>query len=308
MRTHCRQENFRTIQHPFFYSKNKDTIMRFIASSALCCLLVLGGLASTASRATAEIADFDDLAPAIPYTGSGGGAYWNGEDGSGGFFGGGVHFLNSYDSSYGSWNGWSYSNTRDVTTAGFANQYSAFTGDAYSGANYGVYFASRMSTPTITASVAGTFEGMYVTNTTYAALSMRKGDSFAKKFGGADGTDPDWFLLTITGKDATGTATGTVEFYLADYQFENAKDDYIISNWTFVDLRVLGDHVKGLELALSSSDIGDWGMNTPAYFAMDSLMFVPEPSTLVLLVLAGVAGTLRRCWRRSGLGKTAPSE
>jgi hypothetical protein len=38
-----------------------------------------------------------------------------------------------------------------------------------------------------------TVTGAYFTNTTYAALSMLSGDSFAKKFGGASGDDPDWF-------------------------------------------------------------------------------------------------------------------
>jgi hypothetical protein len=41
-----------------------------------------------------------------------------------------------------------------------------------------------------------------------------------------------------------------------------------------------------LEFSLSSSDIGSYGMNTPAYFALD--MVVPEPGTLVLLALGGV--------------------
>ena len=139
---------------------------------------------------------------------------------------------------------------------------------------------------------------MYITNTTYAALSMLNGDSFAKKFGGASGNDPDWFLLTITGKNASGGTTGTVDFYLADYQFENNANDYIVDDWTFVDLTALGDIVKSLEFALSSSDVGQWGMNTPASFAMDSLTVVPEPSTLVLLCGAGVAGAVWRYRRR----------
>jgi hypothetical protein len=42
---------------------------------------------------------------------------------------------------------------------------------------------------------------------TYAALSMRDGDGFAKQFGGASGDDPDYFLLTITGRDALDAIT-----------------------------------------------------------------------------------------------------
>ena len=39
----------------------------------------------------------------------------------------------------------------------------------------------------------------------YAALAMLQGDAFSKKFGGPDGTDADWFLLTIEGFDASAT-------------------------------------------------------------------------------------------------------
>ena len=276
---------------------SKETSMRFVASDMLRCLLVLGGLVLATSKATAGIVDFDDLTPTTPYAGPGGGAYWNGSDASGRFASRGVQFLNNYDSGYSSWNGWSYSNTTDATTAGITNQYSAYTGGAYSGTNYGVYYAPWTPTQTVTATAPGTFQGMYVTNITYAALSMLNGDSFAKRFGGASGNDQDWFLLTITGRNASGAATGMVDFYLADYRFENNAKDYMVDDWTFVDLTSLGENVKSLEFALTSSDVGAWGMNTPAYFAMDSLTVVPEPSALVLLCGAGISGAAW-CYRR----------
>jgi hypothetical protein len=282
--------------------------MRFVAFDMLRCLLVLGGLVLATSKATAGIVDFDDLTPTTPYAGSGGGAYWNGSDASGEFTSRSIQFLNNYDSGYSSWNGWSYSNTTDATTAGFANQYSAYTGGAHSGTNYGVYYAPWTPTQTVTAAAPGTFQGMYVTNTTYAALSMLNGDPFAKKFGGTSGNDLDWFLLTITGKGASGGTTGMVDFYLADYRFANSANDYIVDDWTLVDLTSLGDNVKSLEFALTSSDVGDWGMNTPAYFAMDSFTVVPEPSALALLCGAGLVGVVwthrrRLSFRTAALGR-----
>jgi hypothetical protein len=62
-----------------------------------------------------------------------------------------------------------------------------------------------------------------------------------------------------------------VEFYLADYRFADNRDDYILDTWQYVDLTSLG-MIKSLEFTLSSSDIGEWGMNTPAYFAIDTLV------------------------------------
>lgn len=122
---------------------------------------------------------------------------------------------------------------------------------------------------------------------------MRDGCFPANKFGGPSGDDPDWFLLTITGKDASGADTNTVEFYLADYRFEDNSEDYIVDSWEYVDLSSLGV-VKSLEFSLSSSDVGDFGINTPTYFAMDSLICVPEPATAMLLALGGLLVSKRK--------------
>lgn len=190
------------------------------------------------------------------------------------------------------WDGWTYSNHTDVATAGFENQYSSYAGSGAQGsANYGLaYVADLSSGVDVALSAAGGVSGAWFSNTTYAALSMRDGDGFAKKFGGASGNDADYLLLTITGLNASGQATGVVDFYLADYRFADNSQDYIVKEWSFVDLSGLGT-VSKLNFKLSSSDNGAFGMNTPAYFAMDGLTVaaaVPEPSAL-LLSLAGVA-------------------
>ena len=226
----------------------------------------------------ASIANFDDLTLSSD-------SYWNGSDGMGDFTSGSALFNNNYDSTYYSWDGWSYSNKSDATTPGYTNQYSAITGSAQSGSNYGIAYVGWAEPPSITLNNAGTVNGIYVTNTTYAALDMLGGSSFSKKFGGSTRNDADWFLLTITGRDATGSPMGTVDFYLADYRFENNSSDYIVDSWEYVDLGGLGE-VKSLEFLLSSSDTGSWGMNTPAYFAMDTV--IPEPATVILFSLGGL--------------------
>jgi len=124
-----------------------------------------------------------------------------------------------------------------------------------------------------------------VTNNNYTYYSMLNGDDWAKKFGGSSGDDEDWFALTVTGKDASESIVGAVDFYLADYRFSDNSQDYIIDTWQFVDLSSLGI-VKSLEFTLNSSDVGDFGMNTPAYFVIDTV--VPEPATIILMALGGV--------------------
>ncbi|HUT45289.1 MAG TPA: DUF4465 domain-containing protein, partial [Sedimentisphaerales bacterium] len=110
-----------------------------------------------------------------------------------------------------------------------------------------------------------------------------------KKFGGDSGSDPDFFMLTITGKDIDGTVVGMVDFYLADYRFEDNGEDYIVDTWQYVDLTSLGE-VMSLEFALSSSDVGDWGMNTPAYFVIDTIVGQSAVEHLPPYTEAGVNG------------------
>lgn len=193
------------------------------------------------------------------------------------------NFELNYNASWGSFSGWSVSNMTDVTTSGWVNQFSAITGEGNSGSDqYGLCYASQWSNNRVFFDEASepNMSGFYVTNTTYAYFSMLEGDSFAKKFGEdtsasgvIDGTNgEDWFLLTVYGLGLDSLPTGdSVNFYLADYRFPDDADDYIIDEWTWVELFSLGS-VHGLDFVLSSSDTsGGVGMNTPAYFAMDDL-------------------------------------
>ena len=236
-----------------------ERLMRFGKSVCLITILAVAGVAH------AEITDFEDLN--LPP-----GSYWNGSDESGGFASGSAYFSNSYNADWGSWDGFSYSNATDTTTQGLAAQYNAITGAGQGGsANYAIGWVGWASPPTVTLNAPGVVDGLYVTNCSYAYYAIQNGDLFAKKFGGSAGDDPDWFMLTITGKDAGGAVTGAIDFYLADYRSADNIADYIVDTWQYFDLTSLGV-VESLEFTLSSSDVGDWGMNTPAYFAIDTLV------------------------------------
>ncbi|MEM9418369.1 MAG: DUF4465 domain-containing protein [Planctomycetota bacterium] len=213
----------------------------------------------------------------------------------------GVEFGNSFTDFGGGftgWNGFSFSNVNNTATAGFGNQYAAFTGTDFSGTgNYAVSFgASEQSY--INLPDGQVFSSVYATATTYSALSMLNGDSFAKQFGGVDGNDPDFFSVIFTGydgEDANGNITGTVEFFLADYRFADNSQDFIIDTWELVDLTSLGD-ARSLGLSYTSSDVGGFGINTPTYVALDNLSFqpIPEPASLALVALGGIIALSRR--------------
>lgn len=242
-------------------------------STLVACLLGTGLLFGTSQSVSADTVDFEDLTLAPE-------SFYNGADGSGGFLSQGAFFNNRYDPQFDFWSGWAYSNQTDVTTPGFLNQYSAYNlpnGGGDDSPNYGVVFNAQLGDAYVLLPEGTTPTSVRITNTTYTALSMRDGDTFAKKFGGPDGTDSDFFVLTIHGLDANGDVTGSVDFYLADYRFQDPTLNYIVSSWTTIDLTPLGS-ATSLTFELASSDIGPFGMNTPAYFAIDNLVVTPaEP-------------------------------
>jgi hypothetical protein len=166
----------------------------------------------------------------------------------------------------------------DTTTAGYSNQCSAYYSDpatgkggrngsqtfsvvyysASTGANFPTFIEFENSAENV-------IDHFYISNSTYAALSMKNGDAYAKKF---TYEDKDWFKLIITGANAAGTVVGKVECYLSD--FRTASSGGILEGWHKVDLAPLGN-VNRLTFHFESSDVGEWGMNTPAYVCIDDI-------------------------------------
>lgn len=254
-------------------------ILRHLLSGALLACPAAHGVTVT----------FENLSPTIPHTN--GGSYEDGANLSGSFSSGPLTLPNAYDSGF--WSGWSYSTITDNTTPGFTNQFSAFPGSGSGGSStYVVGYG--YGGPTIPIPAGYMISSVDVANTTYAALSMRDGDMFAKKFGGAGGDDPDFFRLTFTGY-AGGGAIGSVTVDLADFTFADNSLDYILDGWLQVDLSPLAA-AEELELSFASSDIGTFGINTPLYVAMDNVVLapVPEPAAGMLAALGALAVLRRR--------------
>jgi hypothetical protein len=229
-------------------------------------VLIIAGIASVSFAAV----NFDNLSLSSE-------SYWNGSDFSGGFTSGNASFNNTFtDWGYGvtSWEGWAYSNKSDNLTAGYGNQYSTITGSAQSGSNYSIGFVGWYGLPSMTFSSSQVVEGFYVTNTTYVYYAMLNGEGPANKFDSSD-----WFKLTIIGLNELNASVGSIDFYLA-------SEGNIVNDWEYVNLSTLGA-VKSLQFSLSSSDNDPhFGMNTPAYFAMDTV--IPEPATMILISLGGL--------------------
>ena len=221
--------------------------------SVLCMFLSVNMIAET------KVATFENEAGGVNVAKTD--TVWQGADvpaaGWNNWKSGDYNFQTFYDNSYGVYySAFTVSNQTDSTYAGLQDAYHSASGGAYAGENFAVWNMNYYGADTVSFA-AQVVPGMFVNNTAYAVSSMCNGDSYAKKFG-AD----DWFKLTINAS-LNGQAVDTqVEVYLA-------KDGKYINQWTWVDLSQFGE-IDAVTFNMTSSDAGEWGMNTPAYFALDN--------------------------------------
>lgn len=263
-------------------------------------------LALLGSAQGAIVVDFEDigLAPSSYLKGPAPGA--QGPDGVekvGQYMSHGVGFSNTYsyfyDPNYESWSGFAISSTTDTTTRGWGNQFSAFPGSgADLSSNYGVGYVSNWGLelsevndlrqlPSIYLPANMQVQSAMISNTTYAALAMKKGEFVAPPF-----TDGDYFKLSVFGIDANDQLlSSSVDFILADYR---GGSEYILDVWETLDLTPLAG-AQSLHFNLTSK-VDPSNMLHPTYFAIDNLTLsaVPEPSGLVLLTGLGLGLARRR--------------
>lgn len=237
--------------------KKNYSILRNVALAAFA-------LVSINSMADDTVVTFEDLTLES-------GNYWYGPDETGtkvtgtygdsqwagSFTSNGVKFSNNYSIDWGSWSGFSYSNSTSTVFESYStDSWNSITGGGYDGSKT---FAVGYESGTITVSETGaTVNGCYVTNNSYAYTSMTTGDSYAKKFASGD-----YFKLIFTADNGN-----TAEFYLANMTSDDASN--IVSEWKWFDLSSLGS-VKTISFSFESSDTGTYGINTPQYFCMDNL-------------------------------------
>ena len=201
--------------------------------SVLLCMLLFVTSCSKKDDVNVQTIDFESLS--IPSAG-----YWNGSDATGSFTSSGMKFDNQYNAAWQSWSGFSYSQKNDVTTGGFENEYSVID-PANQKNKFAIFFQSYSGDTFAQFGNNQDFaiESVDLCNSTYAALTMKNGNAFSKKFGGNMGTDPDWFKVTINGYEHNNKLMGSKEVYLADFRFADSSKDFILNKCTTVDLTSL---------------------------------------------------------------------
>lgn len=230
-------------------------------------ILLSSALLLNFSIAFSQICDLEDLSLPID-------TYDNGVDDDTIFYSSGFGFESTFDTSFNYWSsGFAMSTMRDTTTGNFTNLYSARSNSLQS---LNTYTVANLGEGPISFSWATpveyilSWESLEISNTTYGYKSMLLGDGFAKKFGGVSGDDPDYFFVRIYAKQAA--YLDSIDFYLADFRFNDNSQDYIIDDWTTVDISTLPTNTQ-LEFKLFSSDTGAFGINTPLFFALDNIKY-----------------------------------
>lgn len=199
-------------------------------------------------------------------------------DSTGGFVSG-VLFLpvNPQEENY--WTGFALSNILDKQLVANPSAFAAYANATKQKENKFMVY-NQPQTPD---AAAIEFEGnssyvigsISVANTHLSHLVMKYGtENGIRPFGGETNDQPDWCKLIIEGFDANGTQTDTVNFYLADYRFANKRKNYIVSDWSTVDLQKLGKVNKVVFSITSSVTDAENNVLTPKQFCLDEMKLV----------------------------------
>lgn len=109
-------------------------------------------------------------------------------------------------------------------------------------------------------------EYVYICQNSNTFEAISNGLTPANKF-----TEKDSLVLTISGIDDEWHDTQQVVYFLALGREFN-------QGWVKVDLSSIGA-TKGLSFRIRSTDVGQWGTNTPTYFALDRLTVCQQAIT-----------------------------
>ncbi|MCD8176523.1 MAG: DUF4465 domain-containing protein [Tannerellaceae bacterium] len=116
------------------------------------------------------------------------------------------------------------------------------------------------------------FVSMQVCNTVYTRDVILNGNKIENGQANSLPNTKGWFYIDITGYRLSG-APVTSRYYLADYGNQSGELNGIREGWNEVDLSAFTNVYK-LEFSMGGSDNDPiYGLNTPAYFAMDNLTF-----------------------------------
>ena len=122
----------------------------------------------------------------------------------------------------------------------------------------------------------GYFKSVWVNNTTYTYYAMKNGNNYASAL---NEENKGWFkvqFIAFYNDKDFARPVGYVEQYLANFDPSlNGGKTGIVEDWIKVDLSSLPE-AAFLIVNFVGSDMGEYGLNTPAYCALDNFEIAVE--------------------------------
>lgn len=177
------------------------------------------------------------------------------------------HFVNE---EYGYWGGFAQCNGYNMEDGTYANQYSVYNTKAASGDGYLLYYYDSYNEP---CDILCRYYGNYhfttvrlnLTTYTYKSITEEDINTFARAF-----TDGDYLKVTFTALMENKTEGESVDCYVVD--FRDGKN-FMATNWDTFDISALSGELWGVRVRIETSDVGEYGANTPLYICMDDLTY-----------------------------------
>lgn len=174
-----------------------------------------------------------------------------------------------YNEEFAYWGGFMQSKVKDTDPANglFANQYAVYNSAAASGDTFLLYYYDAYNEPcdiVLKESVALQNIKLNLTTYTYASITNEDINTFARAF-----DEGDYLKVVFTGMSGN-EVTGVVECFVVDYR--DGKR-YVATNWDGFSLTGLNGGYDRVRVTIETTDVGEWGANTPLYIAMDDLTY-----------------------------------
>lgn len=175
-----------------------------------------------------------------------------------------------YNEEYAYWGGFVQSKVKDADPANgvYANQYAVFNESAASGEWFMLYYYDAYNEPcdiVLKKDVTLSDVRLNLTTYTYASITNEDINDFARAF-----TDGDYLKVVFTGMSGNDI-TGVVECYVVDYR--DGKRE-MATSWNQYALDNLGEGYDRVRVTIETTDVGEWGANTPLYIAIDDLAYL----------------------------------
>lgn len=194
----------------------------------------------------------------------------SGEDHTLGYKNDYLKFEHFYNEEYSYWGGFAQSKCYDMADGTPANQYGVYNTKAASGDSFLVFYYDSYNEPCdILCHYRGDYQfttvRLNLTTYTYKSITDEDINTFARAF-----TDGDYLKVTFTALLSDNTEGESVDCYVVDYR--DGKR-FVATNWDAFDISALRGELYGIRVRIETSDVGEYGANTPLYICMDDLTY-----------------------------------